>query len=411
MREVVILGAGPAGIFAAINCTTAGRNVTIIEKTSSAGKKLLISGGGQCNLTNAESPSLMLKRYFGAGRFLKPSLMAFDSQKLMDFFERRGLRLHTREDGKVFPVTYSAGDVLEVLLKECDRQGIKIVYNCRAKDVIQFPSGGFLVKTESDSINADYLLIATGGKSYPETGSTGDGFALAKKLGHSLSEQRPALTSVTIRNFGFGDLSGISLRNVEVSLWRNLKKVTTRVEDLLFTHDGFSGPVILHLSREASPGDMIRLNLSGQLREKLEANLISLLSKEGKKLVKNVLDEYGLPERLLSKIIDLAGVGERICSEVRKDERKALVTGLCELDFEIERVGDFTNAMVTRGGVSLSEVNPKTMESRIVNNLFFAGEVLDFDGETGGYNLQAAFSTGYVAGRTINARTSRVENR
>ncbi len=151
--------------------------------------------------------------------------------------------------------------------------------------------------------------------------------------------------------------------------------------------------------------------MSGQLREKLEANLISLLSKEGKKLVKNVLDEYGLPERLLSKIIDLAGVGERICSEVRKDERKALVTGLCELDFEIERIGDFTNAMVTRGGVPLSEVNPKTMESRIVNNLFFAGEVLDFDGETGGYNLQAAFSTGYVAGKTINARTSRVENR
>lgn len=409
MREVVILGAGPAGIFAAINCTTMGRNVTIIEKTNSAGKKLLISGGGQCNLTHAESPSLMLKRYFNAGRFLKPSLMAFDWQRLTDFFEHRGLKLHTREDGKVFPVTYSAGDVLEVLLKECDRQGIRIVCNCRAKEILKLPSGGFSVKTEADSISADYLLIATGGKSYPETGSTGDGFALAKKLGHSLSEQRPALTSVAIRNFGYGDLSGISLKNVEVSLWRNMKKVTTRAEDLLFTYEGFSGPVILHLSREAAPGDIVRLNLSGQSREKLEANLIFLLSREGKKLVKNALAEYSLPERLLSKIIDLAGVGERICSEVRKDERKALVAGLCELDFEIERIGDFSNAMVTRGGVSLSEVNPKTMESRIVSNLFFAGEVLDFDGETGGYNLQAAFSTGYVAGKTIYAKTSREE--
>lgn len=411
MRDVVIIGAGPAGLFAGISCTTMGRNVTIIEKTSSPGKKLLLSGGGQCNLTNAEPASAMLKRYFGAGRFLKPSLMAFDSNSLKDFFEQRGLQLFSREDGKVFPATYSARDVLEVLLGECEKQGIQIRYGCGARGIELTPSGRFKLSTQAGEINADYLVIAAGGKSYQETGSSGDGYFLAEMLGHSIVSPRPALTSVSIKDFTFSDLAGISLKEAEVTLWRNQKKVTGRREDLLFTHEGFSGPSILHLSREAEPEDIIKVNISGLPREKLEARLIELFTKEGKKLVKTALNSLlDIPDRLLTKIVEISGLAQRSCSELKKEERKALVRNLFESSFVIEKIGDFSQAMVTRGGVSLSEVNPKTMESRLVANLFFSGEVLDFDGETGGYNLQAAFSTGYLAGKTIKGKTSREGN-
>lgn len=407
MRDIVIVGAGPAGLFAAINCTTMGRNVTVIEKTNTPGKKLLISGGGQCNLTNAEPTRAMLDRYFGSGRFLKPALMTFDSSKLMNFFEERGLKLFVREDGKVFPSTYSARDVLEVLLAECEKQGIRMLYNCRVKGIARRTPGGFVVSSHKGELGADYLVLATGGRSYEGTGSSGDGYSIASALGHSIVEPRPALTSVSIKDFEFGDLAGVSLKAVDVSLWRDSKKTSSRTEDLLITHEGLSGPAILHLSREAGRGDEIRVNFSGITREELERRILKLAAEEGKKLLKTSLHDLGLPERLLDKILEMNGITERLCSELKKEERKKLISSLFEMSFEIESVGGFSQAMVTRGGVQLSEVNPKTMESRIVPNLFFAGEILDFDGETGGYNLQAAFSTGYVAGTTINKRTSR----
>jgi hypothetical protein len=408
MRNIVIVGAGPAGLFSAICCTTEGRNVTILEKNDSPGKKLLLTGSGQCNLTNAEAPGKMLKHYFGADRFLKPSIMAFDSQKLIGFFEDRGLKMFTRESGKVFPITLNARDVLEILLSECARQGIEIKCNSRVTSVERTSGGSFTVGTSGGFFEANLLAITTGGKSYPYTGSSGEGYSIASKMGHTINEPVPALAAVCVEGNPFEELAGISLREADVSLWRDGKRLARRFEDLLFTHTGLSGPAVLHLSREILAGDQICVNLSKWKEEEAETKLLGLLAMGGKKSVKNILLQgLSIPERIVDTIVDLSQTKERIGADIRKEERKRLLRDLTRLELKVSRTDDFLTAMMTRGGVSLGEVNPKTMESRIVQGLYFAGEVLDFDGETGGYNLQAAFSTGYIAGLSMRNRSAR----
>jgi predicted Rossmann fold flavoprotein len=409
LRNILVIGAGPAGLFTAISCTTEGRNVTVLDKNDSPGKKLLMTGSGQCNLTNLKAPKQMLKHYFGieAERFLKPALMAFDSSRLIEFFQKRGLKMTVRDDGKVFPATLSARDVLEVLLAECEKQGITVECNCRVTSVDRKDDGTFLVKTPGRDFQANYLAITTGGRSYPYTGSSGDGYLFAQKMGHTIQEPRPALSAVYIDDFPLSDLSGISIKQAKVSLWRNGGKIAERREDLLLTHTGLSGPAILHLSREILPGDTLLINLAGWKREDADRLLLERLTINGKKNVKNILADLDLPERLIEKLVELSGAAARTGAEIKKQERKKLERLLTSLEMKVSKTGDFLTAMMTRGGISITEVNSRSMESRLVPNLFFAGEVLDFDGETGGYNLQAAFSTGYLAGISIRAKSGR----
>lgn len=402
----MVIGAGPAGLFTAISCTTAGRNVMILEKNDTPAKKLLLTGSGQCNLTNNDPPREMLKHYFEASRFLKPAIMAFDNTKLKEFFQDRGLEMTTRDNGKIFPATLSAKDVLEVLLGECEKQGIELRCNSRVTSVEHTENGLFKITTSDGEVRAAFLAITTGGKSYPHTGSSGEGYFLARQLGHTIQEPTPALAALYTDD-PLGDLAGISVKEVSVSLWRDGKKLAQRSGDLLFTHLGLSGPVILHLSRDVLPGDLIKLNLSGWKGEEGEKILLNMLKSGGKKNLKNILHTLNLPERLIEKLLELSHTEARTGSDIRKEERKELLRLLTEMDFSVSKTEGFSMAMLTRGGVSLSQVNSKSMESKLVSGLYFAGEVLDFDGESGGYNLQAAFSTGYLAGVSIKRKSAR----
>ena len=399
MKTIVIVGGGPAGLFAAINSAGDNTRVILVEKNDLPGKKLLISGSGQCNLTHSGKITDFFHRYHENWRFLKPALLSFTNTDLIDFFEKRGLELTVTDKGKVFPLTMKADDVLRVLLNECKLANIRLILSTRVNKICTIP-GGLAVKTDRGDFAGDSVILTTGGKSYPWTGSTGDGFSFAEKLGHTIVEPVPALTPLHVKDHPFGKISGVSLRGITLSLWRCGKKLAEVSGDILFTHNGISGPGVLHISRHAEKGDTVKINFTDHAdRGRFDATLARELSNGGKLLVKTVLEFLDLPRSLLEKLVSLAGIEpETRGSELKKTHRKLLAECLTEFPLEIERVGDFKVAMVTRGGISTREVKPSTMESRIVPGLFFAGEILDIDGETGGYNLQAAFSTAYVAG-------------
>jgi len=401
--DVIVIGAGPAGLFGAISSTDGSRRVLVLEKNIQPGRKLLLSGAGQCNLTHGGDIKDFLSHYGENGRFLKRALYNFTNQDLIKFFKARGLDFVETSEGKIFPATMKAKDVLDILLKECREKGISILCNHNVEDIAR-NSDMFQVYTRNEGYVGKYVIIATGGMSYPSTGSTGDGYIWAQRLGHSISKPMPALTPLYIENYPFSDLSGISFRDIDISLWRHGKKVKSWRGDVLFTHYGISGPGILNYSRYVFPGDVIRLNFtSTKNEEEFRKEFMGLFQTHGKMLIKNVLKKFPAPERLVQKLVMLAGISEEDrCAHLDKERRNRLVEFLYAFPLKVDRLGDFRIAMVTKGGVSLKEINPSTMESRLVPRLFFTGEVLDIDGDTGGYNLQAAFSTGWLAGWTIS---------
>lgn len=403
--DVIVIGAGPAGLFGAIGSQdeSRSRKVLLLEKNPKPGKKLRISGAGQCNFTHSGDIKDFLSHYGENGKFLKRALYYFSNQDLLRFFEARGLDFVETPEGKIFPITMKAEDVLDVLLKECDKKGINILCNHRVESIAK-DADIFRVYTGDREYSGKYVIIATGGMSYPSTGSTGDGYEWARSLGHSISKPIPALTPLYIKDHPFSELSGISFQGINISLWREGKKIKGWRGDVLITHRGLSGPGILNYSRYVLPGDIIRLNfVSIENEEEFHREFINLLQKHGKSLVKNALKNIPIPERLIQKLMALSGISEKDqCAYLDKERRKRIAGLLYGFPFEVEKLGDFNIAMVTRGGVSLKEVNPNTMESRIVPGLFFAGEILDVDGDTGGYNIQAAFSTGWLAGTSIS---------
>lgn len=403
--DVIIIGAGPAGLFAGINAGGENKKVLILERNSSAGRKLLISGAGQCNLTHDGSIKDFLNYYGDNGRFLKHSLLNYTNDDLLSFFRKRGLDFITNENGKIFPNTLKAIDVLNILLQECKKKNIDIIYDQRVEEVnYNKENSSFSVETMDQKYRSKYLVIATGGKSYGNTGSTGDGYAFAKNLGHSIEKAMPSLTPLYIKNYLFSELSGISFENIPITLWRNNKKVKAFKGDILLTHRNISGPGILNFSRYILPGDILRINFIGAENEEgFRLKFIENIQSNGKLMVKTVMREYPLPKRFTDYILQLIHIPEDLkCAELNKKIRNSLIEMLISFPMEVERLGDFHIAMATRGGVSLKEVNPKTLESRIVTGLYFAGEVLDIDGDTGGYNIQAAFSMGKLAGQAID---------
>lgn len=404
--DLIIAGAGPAGLFAAIQAAENNKHkkIMILEKNSSAGKKLLISGSGQCNLTHGGDISHFFDHYGENYNFLMGALYTFDNQKLLQFFKDRGIKFQEIRGGKIFPESNQASDILNVLLEEIKTRNVEIIYNSEVKKVKQ-QDEHFEVQTDAKTYITNYFLLAAGGKSFPKTGSTGDGFQIASSLGHNIIEPRPALAPVVIKNYEFKMLSGISLRNKEISLWRNNNLLKSWQDDLLLTHRGLSGPGIINYSRYMKKGDIIKIKLLNYSKEELENNLIKKIEREGRLNLLNLLIKYPLAQRLIEKILDIADIdGSQNAAHLRKEERREIIELFSSLEFEIKSLADYNRSMVTRGGIDLSEINPQTMESRVINNFFAAGEVLDIDGDTGGYNLQAAFATAFMAGTELNKR-------
>jgi hypothetical protein len=403
--DVAIIGAGPAGLFCAIHAATPGRRIVLFEKNPEPGRKLLLSGSGQCNITHTGEIPTFLSHYGKHSRFLKPALMNFSNEALVGFFNDRGLGMMIEESGKIFPKTRSSADVLRVLTQECRKRDVEIRCGEPVTGIAK-AGKGFSIITENRTHLSANLVLTTGGASYRKTGSSGDGYRLATSIGQPVTDIAPALVPLLIRPFPFASLSGISFESMRFSVWRDGKKVTDNSGDVLFTHLGLSGPGILDASREIRPGDVIRLSFAGAMRrEEFAADIAKRAADNTGWQVSTILAKYPIPERLNRKLLKLSGIPEELkCSQFSGEMRSALVTNCTEFPLAVERLGDFAIAMATRGGVALDQVNPKTMESKLVPGLFFAGEVLDIDGDTGGYNLQAAFSTGYCAALGISRK-------
>ncbi|MCK4269068.1 MAG: aminoacetone oxidase family FAD-binding enzyme, partial [Methanogenium sp.] len=298
--------------------------------------------------------------------------------------------------------TKKSSDVLEVLLSECKKRGVEIHCNETVHD-LAIKDGRFILKSGVAEYHADNLVIATGGASYPATGSSGDGYALARQLGQTITEISPGLSPAYIEDYHFSDLSGISFENISLSLFKDNKKISQQRGDLLFTHTGLSGPGVLDLSRYIAPGDLLKISFIPDMdTETFRKDLTERFQANQTKQVKTILSEYSLPERFVKRILELTEIPpELTCAHLSKKLRNRLIMNLTELPFRVKKLAGFEKAMVTRGGVSLGRINQKSMESQLVPHLWFIGEVLDIDGDTGGYNLQAAFSTAMLAAEHI----------
>lgn len=398
--DVLIIGGGPAGLFSAISLHR-NKKVILIEKNSRPGKKLLLAGAGKCNITHDGKISDFFKKYGDNSRFLKTALQNFTNNDLISFFNQKGLGTIRDKNGKIFPKSENALDVLNTLVTECKESGVKINTDESVLSIHQ--NGIFTVETTKSTYNTRQIIIATGGLSYPGTGSTGDGYRFAKKMGHKIIEPRPGLTPVYIDNYKFADISGVSLSMRPVHLYKNGKKSKEYTGDIGFTHKGLSGPGILDFSRYFQKGDSININLINLSQDQLKEALVTANENRGKTSIKNFLTEYDIPESLVKtvlKIIQLDNKTTLAC--LTKKMRNIIVEKFCNHSFKINKTGNFNIAMATTGGVSIKELSPKTMESKLVKGLYFTGEVIDIDGDTGGYNIQAAFSTARLAADSIN---------
>jgi predicted Rossmann fold flavoprotein len=403
--DVIVIGTGPAGLFTAMSINN--KKVLLLEKNSEPGKKLLMSGAGQCNYTNSCGIEDFLNKYGDKGRFLKPALYNFTNKDAIKFFQTEGVDSIVREDKKVFPNTLKSRDILNVLINKCKRKGVEIKYNLGVENIQYDKENKFFIVNSMDKVfSSSIIVIATGGKSYATTGSTGDGHLFAEWLSHTIVSTAPALAPVYVENYKFSQLSGISFDNISITLWRENKKINQFFGDLLLTHKNLSGPVIINNSRYIEKGDILKINFTqhanyNEFKNAFEQKILS----SGKSNLKTLIREFNVPKRFVDRIMELANVEEdKICSELNKESRKKIIELLSNCPMIVQTIGDYNIAMVTKGGVSTSEINAKTMESKIIENLYFVGEVLDIDGDTGGYNIQAAFSTGKLVGDSINKK-------
>lgn len=398
--NTIVVGGGPSGLFAALNINLG--ETLILEKNSEAGRKLLIAGSGRCNITHLGDIRDFFAHYGQNFRFLKNALLKFDNYKLIDFFKINGLGTIADKNGKVFPFTENSDDVLNLLLKKCKDKGVRIKRNCEVTKIIK-SENGFALEANDETFNCVNLIIATGGKSYPDTGSTGSGYKFAKMLGHSIVEPKPALSPIFVKNYSWKELSGVSLAARKIYLYRDNKKINECIGDIGFTFKGVTGPGIIDFSRYIEKGDVVKINLLNENPDDLRNLIIKTAEREGSKTLQTLLKKYDIPNSLMKAIfVELKTDPAEKISKVSSKLRNSIVSAFCEYPFEVEKIGGFNMAMVTAGGISLKEVSSKSMESKLVKNLYFVGEVLDVDGDTGGYNLQAAFSTAYIAAESIN---------
>ena len=404
--DVAVIGGGPAGMIAAGQAASRGASVVIIDKNRHLGRKLLLTGKGRCNITQGQLDDRgFVKKLGKKGRFLFSALAAFGPREMIGFLEQRNLPTKIERGGRVFPVSDEARDVLETLVKYLKENKVKIMAPAKVLGFETKDGKIWRVELEKEKIYAENFILAVGGLAYPGTGSTGDGFVWAKKMGHKIVKPFPSLVPVRTKESLARDLQGLSLKNVALSLWQNQKKRDARFGEMLFTHFGVSGPMVLDLSKKIgellTEGEVkMEIDLKPALDlPVLDKRLCRDFVKNAKKDFKNYLPEL-LPQKLIEPMIGLSGIGaEKKLNSITKDERKKLAKLLKGLRFTVSGLLGYEEAIITGGGVDLTEVDSKTMRSKVVDNLFFAGEILDLDGPTGGYNLQICWSTGYAAGK------------
>jgi len=410
MKRVVVIGGGAAGLMAAVIAGREGAQVTLLEKMNYVGKKMGITGKGRCNITNACDMSDFIKNTPGNGKFLYGAYERFTNEDLLQLLHDAGLETKVERGGRVFPASDSALDVRNTFMKLMKHYGVDVHLEEPVKKLLVDDGVVTGVVTDKETYHADAVVIATGGKSYPATGSTGDGYILAAQVGHKITDIRPSLVPIVTEESWVKDLMGLSLRNVELSVVAKNKVQAKMFGEMMFTHFGITGPIVLSLSHTV--GKLMRKKNIGTIG--LDINLKPALSPEtlDKRLQKD-FDLYSkkqlingmkdlLPSRLIPLIIELAGIDpQKPINQISKEERQQIGYMLQHMPLTVKGLRPVEEAIVTAGGISLKEFNPKTMESKLVKGLYGAGEVLDIDAFTGGYNLQAAFSTGYVAAMHI----------
>ena len=430
--KVVVIGGGPAGIMSAISAKNSGNAVILIEKMNSLGKKLLITGKGRCNITSSLNINEFIQNIPGNGRFLYSAFQNFTNEDIINLLKKHNVNVKEERGNRIFPVSDKSKDVLDAFYEELKNLNVKIYTNSTVNQIIvkdgSVTGVEYTFNNNKYTINADKVILATGGKSYPTTGSTGDGYEMAKKLGHTITEIKPSLIPIVanensaIEKINLGSyknskelcksLQGLSLKNVKIQ-FEDIEKNKVIYYDfgeMLFTHFGISGPTILsssaHIIRYKNINELLKqgkiilkIDLKPALsNEKLDARILRDFEKEKNKLFRNSLDEL-LPQKLIDPVIHLSGINpNKKVNEISKKERMQLLKILKEFCITISGFRPVEEAIITAGGVNIKEINPKTMESKLINNLYFAGEIIDVDAYTGGFNLQIAYSTGVTAG-------------
>ena len=411
--KVVVIGGGPAGMMAAIAASQNGDKVILIEKMKSLGRKLLITGKGRCNITSSLPIEDFIKNTPGNGKFLYSSYKRYTNKDIIKFLKEEGLEVKEERGNRIFPITDKSQDVLNSFVRRLKKNKVEIHYEEKAEEILCDDKVAIGVKTNKEKIFADKIILATGGKSYPLTGSTGDGYNIAKKLGHSITKINPSLVPLEIYEKNIcKELQGLSLKNVSIKIIDddNGKNIYEDFGEMLFTHYGVSGPIILsssaHLVRyknieEKYKNKKIRLVIDFKpalSEQKLEARILRDFEELKNKQYKNSLDKL-LPQKLIPIIIGKSEIeASKKVNEITKIERRMLVNVLKNFNVHIEKLRPIDEAIITSGGINIKEIDPKTMSSKLIKNLYFAGEIIDVDGYTGGFNLQIAYSTGYVAG-------------
>lgn len=421
--KVIVIGGGPAGMMAAIQSSENGNDVILIEKMNMLGRKLLITGKGRCNITSSLDIDDFIKNIPGNGMFLYSSFKQFTNIDIINFLKEQGLKVKEERGNRIFPVTDKSKDVLECFIKKMEKSGVRVLLNEKVQNIITETEANDLskkrvvgVKTNKQTLKADKVILATGGKSYPLTGSTGDGYYMAEKIGHNITQIKPSLVPLEIYDSDIkAELQGLSLKNVNIQFLDNTKNKVIYEDfgEMIFTHFGVSGPIILsasaHLVRYKNIDNLLKekkivlkIDLKPALsKEKLNERILRDFEMEKNKQFKNSLDKL-LPKKLIKTVIRLSGINPQSqVNNIIRNDRMKLIDIIKGLKIEIKDFRPIEEAIITSGGIPVKEINPKTMESKIVKNLYFAGEIIDVDGYTGGFNLQIAYSTGYVAGKGI----------
>lgn len=404
MYNTIIIGAGAAGLFIGANLEK-GNNL-ILEGEEKPGKKILITGGGMCNITNCDDSQTFISK-FGSNKkanFIKPALLNLNTQQTQNLLVSWGLPLVIRDDGKVFPESLKAQSVIDLFLKKIRKNNIKIYYNSKVKRV-EKTNDGFTIKTSTNSYICKNVVIACGGKSFPDTGSDGSGYKLSDTLGHKIITPTPSLAGIKVESYSFKNFAGQSIRESNIDFFRpnEPKRYLNSAGDLLFTHQGFSGPVILNNSRQIKSGDRLEFTLVPcNNKEELRSRLTSLFNKQRNFQLKKALREIGVSKSISDFLIKFNNIENVKISDLNKKQIKKIINSIISFNAIVKSKGGFNSAMATAGGVDINQINRKNMESKLLKGLFFAGEVIDIDGDTGGYNIQAALSTGKLVSDYLN---------
>lgn len=408
MSKVIVIGGGAAGMFAAIQAAKKGHQVVLLEKNEKLGKKIYITGKGRCNITNACDTEELFQNVMRNNKFLYSAFYTCSNYQVMDFFESNGLPIKTERGERVFPQSDHSSDVIAVLQRVLKQEGVDIhLYSEVKKISIKEGQVNGVFLADGSFLSGEQVIVATGGCSYVTTGSTGDGYRFAKEAGHKVTKLTPALVPFETAETWIKELQGLSLRNVSVKIEKNGKVLYDAFGEMLFTHYGVSGPLFLSASSVVNDyEDKMPLHLTIDLKpaleeEQLDKRILRDFEENQNRQFKNAVQKL-FPAKLIPVMIRLSGISpEKKVNEITREERQGFVKLIKAFPMTLSRLRDFNEAIITRGGVSVKEINPSTMESKLVKGLYFAGEVLDLDALTGGFNLQIAWSTGYLAGDSI----------